>query len=283
MWLQRLKNPPAPAHLACTCGEPAPTRTHLTFYCSAADWTRPAGSHIERGFLCKLLPLPLYRPPADPGLDLELVSELVQAAAAGLVICATDGGAFTRPKLDHWQRAAWAIAVATAHGQVVVGGLVTTFEQTPAAAEREALWRLLLHLRRADVPACVFFDNQALVLRLHRGLRDESWEGSNPAFWTAVSSTARRDLQVHWVPSHGKQLRWRAENPEHTAVARALNREADARCTALLQPLRDAWQSACDRYDSAMDWGNAAVRAQHEATGPYHEMLKTAMGELRTS
>ena len=88
----------------------------------------------ERGFLCKLLPLPLYRPPADPGLDLELVSEFVQAAAAGPVICATDGGAFTRPKLVHWQRAAWALAVATVNGQVVVGGLVTTFEQTLMAA-----------------------------------------------------------------------------------------------------------------------------------------------------
>eukprot|EP00439_Symbiodinium_sp_Y106_P072455 s897_g13.t1 len=281
--LQRLKNPPAPAHLACTCGEPAPTRTHLTFYCSAADWTRPAGSHIERGFLCKLLPLPLYRPPAGPGLDLELVSEIVQAAAAGPVICATDGGAFTRPELAHWQRAAWALAVATANGRVVVGGLVTSFEQTPAAAEREALWRLLLHLRRADVPACVFLDNKALVLRLQRGLRDEAWEGSNPAFWTAVSSTARRDLQAHWIPSHGKQPRWQAENPEHTALARALNREADVRCSAMLQPLRDGWQSACDCYDSAVDWGSAAVRAQHGATGPFHEMLKTAIGELRTS
>ena len=160
--LQRLKVPPAPEHLVCACGEPVPARTHLTFYCSAADWRRPVGSHIERGFLCKLLPLPLYRPPADPGLDLELVSEIVQAAAAGPVICATDGGAFTRPKLVHWRRAAWALAVATANGQVVVGGLVTSFEQTPAAAEREALWRLLLHLRRADVPACVFLDNKAL-------------------------------------------------------------------------------------------------------------------------
>ncbi|CAE7271763.1 unnamed protein product, partial [Symbiodinium sp. CCMP2456] len=160
--LLRLKKPPAAVHLTCACGEPVPTRTHLTFDCAAVGWTRPLGSQLERRLLCKLLPLPLQRPPQALDLDYELVSELRRAAADGPVVCATDGGAFTRPKLDHWQRAAWAIAAATSNGSVVVGGLVSTFEQTPAAAEREALWQLLRHLRHADVPACVFLDNKAL-------------------------------------------------------------------------------------------------------------------------
>ena len=95
--------------------------------------------------------------------------------------------------------------------------------------------------------------------------------------------TSQDGTGLLWIPSHGKQPGWQAENPEHTALARALNNEADVRCTAMLQPLRDGWQSACDCYDSAVDWGSAAVRAQHEATGPFHEMLKTAIGELRTS
>ncbi|CAE7223538.1 unnamed protein product [Symbiodinium sp. CCMP2456] len=261
--LLRLKKPPAAVHLTCSCGEPVPTRTHLTFDCAAVGWTRPLGSQLERRLLCKLLPLPLQRPPQAPDLDYELVSELRRAAADG--------------------RAAWAIAAATSNGSVVVGGLVSTFEQTPAAAEREALWQLLRHLRHADVPACVFLDNKALVLRLRRGLHACSWAGSNPGFWTAVADVVREDLQVQWVPSHGKQLRWQADNPAHTALARTLNGEADARCTALLTPLRAAWQSACDRYGAAVDWGGAAFDAQHEATEPYHDLMKRAIGELRTA
>ena len=279
--LQRLRHPPAAEHLVCACGDPSPSRTHLTFFCNACDWMHSIGTQVERALLCRLLPLPLYRPPPDPDLDFELLSELVDAAAQGPVVCATDGGALTHPKLEHWQRAAWAVAVAAARGQVVVGGLVSTFEQTAAAAERQALWRLLLHLRRVNVPACVFIDNKALVLRLQRGL--QAWAGSNPGFWTAVADAARRDLQVCWVPSHGKQRQWQADLAAHTSVARALNAAADARCNAVLAPLRQDWQRACDAFDAAVAWGRAAAKAQHDATDPFHEMLKRAMGELRAA
>eukprot|EP00439_Symbiodinium_sp_Y106_P041875 s6746_g5.t1 len=281
--LQRLRHPPASEHLACACGEPSPSRTHLTFFCNAGDWAHSIGTQVERALLGRLLPLPLYRPPPDPDLDFELLSELADAAAQGPVLCATDGGALTHPKLEHWQRAAWAVAVAAARGQVVVGGLVSSFEQTAAAAERQALWRLLLHLRRVNVPACVFIDNKALVLRLQRGLRHEAWAGSNPGFWTAVADAARRDLQVCWVPSHGKQRQWQADPAAHTSVARALNEAADARCNAVLAPLRQDWKRACDAFDAAVAWGRAAAKAQHDATEPFHEMLKRAMGELRAA
>ena len=85
------------------------------------------------------------------------------------------------------------------------------------------------------------------------------------------------------MPSHGKQRQWQADLAAHTSVARALNEAADARCNAVLAPLRQDWQQACDAFDTAVAWGRAAAKAQHDATDPFHEMLKRAMGELRAA
>ena len=62
----------------------------------------------------------------------------------------------------------------------VYGDLVAGLDQTPAAAERAGLWHCVRHLRRAKVPAVLYLDNFALVLRLRRGLERGLWSGSNP-------------------------------------------------------------------------------------------------------
>ena len=265
--------------LACSCGELLPTRTHLTFACAHQPWRLVQASPPERAILCRLLPLPLWHSPPDPGLDLEVVAALREAAVQGCVVCAADGGAFVHPQLASWQRAAWAFAFGVPSDFTVLGGLVAGFDQTPAAAERAALWQLLCHLRRANVTAYVFLDNRALVLRLQRGLARESWEGANPAFWASVATLASRDLQVSWVPSHGKLPAWEASQPELTHVARFLNGAADAKCTQLLRPLRPEWDAAVLRYEQACEWGQAACRAQHAACGSYHERLRQRLGE----
>ena len=283
--LQRLQHPPSRAQLCCACEEPEPTRTHLTFECPSTPWTLEPGLRCERALLLRLLPLPLPqhvpRPLPEPEVDLEVVEALRQAAATGRVLCASDGGAFSRTQLEWWQRAAWAVAFEGDHSRTVFGGLVAGLDQSPHAAERAGLWQFLRHLRYADVPATLYLDNYALVLRLRRGLRHDKWSGSNPAFWQAVAQVIRRDLVAAWVPSHGKQAKWQALEPQHTARVRALNAAADARCTTALLQYRPEWEAAVTRFERAEAWGAKALSVQHEKCAPFHELLKKCMGEWR--
>ncbi|CAE7863323.1 hypothetical protein AK812_SmicGene35544 [Symbiodinium microadriaticum] len=93
----------------------------------------------------------------------------------------------------------------------VYGDLVAGLDQTPAAAERAGLWHCVRHLRRAKVPAVLYLDNFALVLRLRRGLERGLWSGSNP------------DMPSRKLP---------AADSRHTTAVRALNAKADARTGA---------------------------------------------------
>ena len=236
--------------------------------------------------LLRLLPLPLPstvpRPLPEPQLDLEIVESLRQAARGGRVLCASDGGAFSRPRLEWWQRAGWAFAFEGACSLTVFGGLVAGMDQTPHAAERAGLWQFLRHLHCADVPAALYLDNWALVLRLRRGLSLDNWSGSNPSFWQAVAGMIRRDLVVAWVPSHGKkQATWQALDPSLTARVRALNAAADARCTALLEPLRSEWMAAVARFEQAEAWAGRALAAQHAGCERFHELLRKCIGEWK--
>ncbi|CAE7366489.1 unnamed protein product, partial [Symbiodinium sp. KB8] len=283
--LSRLQHPPSADLLCCACEDPLPSRTHLTFECPTKPWPLERGARCERALLLRLLPLPLPRslprPLPEPQVDPEVVEALREAAAEGRVLCASDGGAFLRPQLEWWQRAAWAVAFEGSNSRTVFGGLVAGMDQSPHAAERAGLWQFLRHLHHADVPATLYLDNFALVLRLRRGLSLGIWSGSNPAFWHAVSRTIRRNLVVAWVPSHGKQAKWQALEPSQTALVRALNAAADARCSSALLQLRPDWDAAVVRFEQAEAWSVRALSAQHGVCDRFHELLRQCMGEWK--
>ncbi|CAE7549074.1 pol, partial [Symbiodinium necroappetens] len=283
--LTRLQNPPSAQELQCVCGEPTPTRHHLTFACSNDHWQLEQATYCERSLLLRLVPLPMPasipRMLPEPQIDEEVVHCLIAAARHGPVLCATDGGALTRARMEWWQRAAWAVAFGTEGDYTVYGDLVAGLDQTPAAAERAGLWHCVRHLRRAQVPAVLYLDNFALVLRLRRGLERDLWAGSNPGYWHAISQIVSRDLKVFWVPSHGKQRAWQADDFRHTTAVRALNAQADTRCSAALLPLRAEWEAASNRLDAAESWTTRVLKRQHAACARYHELLRKGVSEWR--
>ena len=114
-----------------------------------------------------------------------------------------------------------------------------------------------------------------------RGLSLGIWSGSNPAFWQAVSRTIRRDLIVAWVPSHGKQAKWQALEPRHTALVRALIAAANARRSSALLQLRPDWDAAVARFEQAEAWSARALSAQHGVCDRLHEPLRQCMGEWK--
>ena len=91
-----------------------------------------------------------------------------------------DGSCAIAPGCELWQRASCAVA---AHLGPTVNGLVHGFEQTPAAGERGALLQACLASHEANRAVRLLIDNQALVQRLHRGMRLGQWGGDLFPYW----------------------------------------------------------------------------------------------------
>ena len=96
----------------CPCGEPAPSRHHLTFDCRLRPWCHDRRSEQERRMLCAII--------EDEGFDFTTDQDVESqvgllggylAAAEDEVLVATDGGAYLAGEHDRWRAASWAVAV----------------------------------------------------------------------------------------------------------------------------------------------------------------------------
>ena len=260
--------------IACECGALEPCRTHLTFECAAAPWDMAQASLLERRLLCRRLDLPAPRLVHAVPLDSEVLDDL-----RGLVgsvtrpTIATDGGCLVGRFVQLWQAASWAVAFSGDDSSVTtIGALVQGVDQTPAAGEREALWHALRHLHAAQLDGDFFLDNEALVTRLSRGAQG-SWSGAQPEFWRRVAQLWRPGHRCYWVPSHGKKATWAAPSGFCSSRIRRLNAAADARCTALLDPLVGSFRQAVSDEQEAYVWSRAALEAQQRACTRFHELL----------
>ena len=185
----------------CKCGMEAPPTEHMVFDCPLAPQGLGDGyTRAERKLLVAVVPFAAR----DGGMEVELDDELAQFIQLARengdsLFCATDGGCLIAAGMEHWQRAAWAIAAKAGNQEIVVHGLVPGPEQTPAAAERHALAVLAAHTAGNAVEGVVLTDNDAAVRRIARAARGD-FAGPLAAFWQRVTA-GLGDLIVHWIPS----------------------------------------------------------------------------------
>ena len=266
----------------CRCGLESPTARHLTFECPLQLGSPHRSGETEERLLLKLMQLPDKVDPDDfMGYDEELISEMEGAANDGSpIIAATGGGCFVKAGMELWQRAAWAVVVRRCGSTTTLSGLVPCGEQTPAAAERHALWHFLRHVRRVGCKAIVFVDNQAAVRRLHRAWNQNSWRGPLQRFWREAAAGLQELVTVIWIPSHGKREGWEAPAGVDVATARELNDLADCACRARLAALRPAFDAAVQYWEEAVRWSIQAAEAQVAATAPYGAKVRSKYGQL---
>ena len=204
--LQRMELPFA----ACTCGDPLPTRTHVTFDCPDDVFPGQRRSTAEHRLL-----VPVVSGLSSPTWHLPEVSEdlllgLSQAQTVGhAFLVATDGSALQAPAvrdLMWFQHAGWGIATSEVSGFF---GVVPGLGRSSAAAERYALLVLANAAHILGVPVCVLTDNSALV---------DGFNTSGPhvdfgAFWAMIHALLLDGSSVHWVPAHGRHEEWTSRVP----------------------------------------------------------------------
>ena len=253
--VQRIGHP-----MQCECGEEMPTREHFTFFCSANPWHLCLKTGVERRLLLSLIDAPPVIPFEDMVADPQLVAFLQQFDHSQLPTLGSDGSCIIATGSEQWQRASWAVA---AHLGPAVNGLVPGFEQTPAAGERFALLQALLAASAANRPVKLLSDNQAVCLRLERGLNYGNWSGDLPCFWHLVSTLVIAGTSCVWIPSHGKQPLWRPPAGWlDVQLCRQLNARADAAASDISAQFRPGIEAYLVQQAEARRWSSGAFQAQ---------------------
>ena len=253
--VQRIGHP-----MQCECGEEMPTREHFTFFCSANPWHLCLKTGVERRLLLSLIDAPPVIPFEDMVADPQLVAFLQQFDHSQLPTLGSDGSCIIATGSEQWQRASWAVA---AHLGPAVNGLVPGFEQTPAAGERFALLQALLAASAANRPVKLLTDNQAVCLRLERGLNYGNWSGDLPCFWHLVSTLVIAGTSCVWIPSHGKQPLWRPPAGWlDVQLCRQLNARADAAASDISAQFRPGIEAYLVQQAEARRWSSGVFQAQ---------------------
>ncbi|CAE7317126.1 unnamed protein product [Symbiodinium sp. CCMP2592] len=263
---------------ACACGVEVPTRTHVTFDCSADPWTGAQRSTAERRLL-----LPLVTGLAAPAWSLPEVTEdlLLGLSEArildGALLVATDGSALQCPKqrdLLWFQHAGWGIAVTASCG---FHGVVPGLDRSSAAAERYALLVLAFAAHALQAPVCVYTDNEALVTSFKSQVPPRDFA----AYWCLVKQLLPANSSIHWVPAHERHPEWTVSTPGTTeAEIRALNHRADLSAGAATDPAKPAFAAARLSCQEASSWAAAVVKRQVCRTTSWHEAVMERMKAL---
>ena len=248
--------------------EITPTREHLTFF---NPWRLAQKSAVERGLLLPLVRAPRIIPVQILEPDGALVNFLRQFDPGMLPMLGLDGSCVIARGSELWQRASWAVV---AHDRPTTKGIVPGFEQTPAAGERCALLLACLASKAADRPVKLLIDNQAVVLRLQRGINFGMWSGDCLSFWSTIQALIVPGTTCAWIPSHDKQKEWRPPVgwPDFNHC-RALNKRADAAAGSVSASFQEDISAALVQHHSAVSWAAAAFKAQKENTQPFWQVL----------
>ena len=271
----------------CECGDLCPTRTHVTFHCPSrvAHPALPARSPAENRLLVPVLSA--LRP--RDWRHVAPSQALVQACASaprrqGRVVVATDGSCLqaTSWKGMRWFReASWAVVF---EGAPAFAGEVHSPDLSPVAAERHALLRAVLSAACAGLPLLILCDCSGVVLRLQRGLRQNSWCGDAPGFWRLIRDNIPPGSECRWVPAHGRRPDWQPTSPlVDAATARSLNDQADRAAQADVAGRRHHFDAAATQHEEAQLWAAAAVRHQVDGTEMWHEQVAAEASLTRRS
>ena len=262
----------------CPCGEPNPSRHHLTFDCDLKPWQHDRRTEQERRMLCAIVEDDGFAFPDDQDTEYQvgLLAEHL-AVAEDDVLVATDGGVFLAGEHYRWRAASWAVTV----GEFVVSGLVEGEERTAAAGERAAFSTLCKAVQLTGRRVRVLLDNLAIVQGARRRASTDFEEEELWSFWAGYRQV--RDLmQLAWIPSHGKQKTWQPPLGWPQADdCRDLNSRADAAATAQLLKVEQWFRSLEVRIKEGEAWSFRALNAQLRATEPWHQELKRVIAEQR--
>ena len=147
-------------------------------------------------------------------------------------------------------------------------------EQTPASGERFALLQALLAASVANRPVKLLIDNQAICLRLERGLTYGDWSGDLPGFWHSVSTLVIAGTSCVWIPSHGKQPLWKPPAGWLDALlCRQLNARADAAASEICGQFRPGIEAALVQLAEARRWSTGVFQAQLARSRRFWQVL----------
>ena len=144
-----------------------------------------------------------------------------------------------------------------------------------ARSERAALLQACLASFAADRPVMLLIDNQALVLRLQRGISTGRWDGDLPPFWQRISGLLIQGTVCIWIPSHNKVPDWTPPDGWiDVHLCRALNASADAQAGEVLRDSRTMIAAAVQRHQRAVAWAAAVWRLQRLQTLPFWQVVR---------
>ena len=245
--------------MACHCGEPTPTREHVTFHCDVAAWSLPLRSNDERRLLVTLVPEAEQVGFQQPVPNMKLV-EFLRCHSSSLPLLAIDGSCLLTPTgQEDWQRASWGIAAAD--GPDFMGAVVGV-EQTPHAGERFALLHVCLASHLAKKPVQILCDNRAVFLRFLRGIEFDRWAGDLHCFWHYISSLVVAGSSIVWIPSHGKKVAWTPPLGLSASLCRELNARADRAANDAAKNWKAEFAKMQDLHSEAVAWSTHAFHLQ---------------------
>ena len=257
----------------CTCGEPNPSKQHLTWTCPdlAPTRLRQPTSESETRLLVPLFPLPPAPPPrrhdSPPG---QLVRAILAASPSGngRVLVASDGGAEGKDAFS--RRAAWGAAT----GSTSTGAPVQGMDQSAPAAELAGLLQVLAAVASASRtqprPVTLVLDNKGIADRARWAGRGLSLRPRQAAVaWKQIChimSDIRHltadDVDVIWVPSHGKKQHWVPPRGYDAKEIRRLNDAADTEATLQLKRVLTVAGPDFAARKAAQVWEQVALSRQ---------------------
>ena len=261
------------SEVRCCCGEPVPSRQHLTWRCAHQRHAAPLRQPVNGAELRLLLPSVPF--PTDlhcRHLEADarrLSNHLFQEYGLGHapVVVATDGSCIGR-KLSI-RRAAW--SVVTQDGYTCAGAL-PGLDQCAPAAEAYAFAVAAQASQETGIPVHIVTDCKMLLRLASNAARGLLPHTGRSAIWHLL-----RCASISWIPSHGKQPEYRHPWLD-TALVRGLNEKADKAAVAACESrLRLAsFQEWSRATEVAEQWESVALRRQHAACEALRASLVTA-------
>ena len=251
----------------CPCGMRGPTRTHLTFDCSASTWNPPRRTALECRLLLPLRPSPTTWPQPDYADTVtEVAAHLAALDDTQVHYVATDGGCLLVPGAPDTQRASWAVAFPDA----VFSGLVSGPIQTPAQGERIAVFILGSALLQHGRKLRLLVDNQTVACRLAGGVaacaRGDPWR-----LWQHLA-LAVPWLETLWIPAHGRVPSWTPPSSWiSSAACRQLNQKADSAASAALLSWIPSVSQEVRAAVLRRKWAEVVVSQQFHRTRGFHD------------
>ena len=215
----------------------------------------------KEGFFWHWWTSPPVLPWEDMVADPQLVAFLQQFDDSQLPTLGSDGSCIIATGSEQWQRAQLGCGCALwglqskgwfleSNRRLLLENALLFYRYFWLHQWLTGRWKLLI-------------DNQAICLRLERGLTYGDWSGDLPGFWHSVSTLVIAGTSCVWIPSHGKQPLWKPPAGWLDALlCRQLNARADAAASEICGQFRPGIEAALVQLAEARKWSTGVFQAQ---------------------